>query len=131
MKSAPIQHCSAGHSHPLDWPVSPGRVRQLVTPPKMLGRVNAMIQTAIYGVRPIAALLGGLLVGATSPQAALTVGAAVFSVSASVVLFSALRNVDSFEDLARSYDTKPTSQSPVHYSGPVADLAQGLDQLDP
>jgi len=52
---------------PSMWLIVQYSVRQLVTPGAMLGRVNAVIQTAIYGVRPLGALLGGVLVGATSP----------------------------------------------------------------
>ncbi len=39
---------------PMMWLVCQTTVRQLVTPPApLMGRVNATVQTAIYGVRPL------------------------------------------------------------------------------
>ena len=49
------------------WPRTP--CASLFHPPELLGRVNAVIQTAIYGVRPLGALLGGIVAGAYGPVA--------------------------------------------------------------
>lgn len=58
---------------PAMWLITQNSVRQLVTPANMLGRVNAVIQTAIYGMRPLGALLGGAVVSMTSPRVGLAV----------------------------------------------------------
>ena len=43
------------------WAICQTTVRQLVTPLTLQGRVNATVQTATYGVRPLGALAGGTL----------------------------------------------------------------------
>lgn len=81
---------------PSMWLVVQNSVRQLVTPPAMLGRVNAVIQTAIYGIRPLGALLGGLVAGSAGPQAGLVFVAIAYAASFAVSVFSGLRSVTSF-----------------------------------
>lgn len=84
---------------PSMWLIAQNSVRQLVSPPAMLGRVNAVIQTAIYGVRPLGALLGGLVAGTAGPQAALLLVVAAFGASFAVSLLSKLRSVESYASL--------------------------------
>ncbi len=84
---------------PSMWLTTQNSVRQLVTPAAMLGRVNAVIQTAIYGIRPVGALLGGFLAGTASPYAVLVFVAAAYAGSFAVPLFSRLRTVRRFTDL--------------------------------
>lgn len=84
---------------PSMWLTTQNSVRQLVTPAAMLGRVNAVIQTAIYGIRPIGALLGGFIAGTASPYTALVFVAAAYAGSFAVPLFSRLRKVRRFTDL--------------------------------
>lgn len=84
---------------PSMWIVAQNTVRQLVTPRDMLGRVNAMIQTAIYGVRPIGAIVGGALIGATSPRIGLLAVAAAFVLSTAAALASGLRTVQTYAEL--------------------------------
>lgn len=86
---------------PSMWLVAQNTVRQLVTPRAMLGRVNAMIQTAIYGVRPLSAIAGGVLVGATTPRLGISVALGAFVLSTVVPLTTALRNIRNYEDLTR------------------------------
>ncbi|MBL4876305.1 MAG: MFS transporter [Cohaesibacteraceae bacterium] len=86
---------------PMMWLVTQNSIRQLITPGHMLGSVNAVIQTAIYGVRPLGALAGGFTAGNTSPQTALLYVAGAFVLSFLVSAFSALRTV-------KTYETKPT-----------------------
>lgn len=85
---------------PSMWLIAQNSVRQIVSPKHMLGRVSAVIQTAIYGVRPLAAVTAGLLVGATSPQAGLALVAGGFGFSFFVAAFSDLRRVRRYGDLA-------------------------------
>jgi predicted MFS family arabinose efflux permease len=75
---------------PMMWLICQTTVRQLVTPAPLLGRVNATVQTAIYGVRPLGALVGGLVAAQAGWQAALLLIAAAFVVSTLVILLSPL-----------------------------------------
>ncbi|MEX2519077.1 MAG: MFS transporter [Paracoccaceae bacterium] len=85
---------------PSMWLIAQNSVRQLVTPGARLGRVNAVIQTAIYGVRPLGALIGGAVVGAASPRAGLILVALAFCCSFAAALFSRLRKLRSYGDLS-------------------------------
>jgi predicted MFS family arabinose efflux permease len=84
---------------PSMWLIAQNSVRQLVTPPALLGRVNAVIQTAIYGVRPLGALIGGAVAGAAGPEVGIGFVALAFAASFAVSLFSGLRRVVSYESL--------------------------------
>ena len=84
---------------PAMWLIAQNSIRQLVTPTQMLGRVNAVIQTAIYGMRPLGALLGGVIVGSLSPRAGITFAALAFGCSLAAALFSQLRAVRSYTEL--------------------------------
>ena len=84
---------------PAMWLIAQNSVRQLVTPPALLGRVNAVIQTAIYGIRPLGALIGGAVAGAAGPEVGIVFVALAFAASFAVSLFSGLRSVASYESL--------------------------------
>jgi len=84
---------------PSMWLIVQNSVRQLVTPSSMPGRVNAVIQTAIYGIRPLGALIVGAVVAATSPRIGLLLIAAAFTLSFLAAALSGLRSVRSFGEL--------------------------------
>ncbi len=84
---------------PSMWLIAQNAVRQRVSPPQVLGRVNAVIQTAIYGVRPLAALISGAVVGATSPKVGLALVLAGFTLSFLAAALSGLRHVKSYSAL--------------------------------
>jgi len=84
---------------PSMWLIAQNSVRQLVSPRGMLGRINAVIQTTIYGVRPLGALCGGILVAATSPQTSLLVIAVVFGLSFAAAALSPLRAIRRYADV--------------------------------
>ncbi len=84
---------------PSMWLIAQNSVRQLVTPGTMLGRVNAVIQTAIYGIRPLGALIGGVVVGASDAKTGLLVVVLAFGASFLVSVFSGLRSVMSYDGL--------------------------------
>lgn len=84
---------------PSMWLIAQNTVRQIVSPGNMLGRVNAVIQTAIYGMRPIAALLAGVIVSATSPRVGLYLVLAGFTLSSVAAIFSRLRTIESYAAL--------------------------------
>ena len=69
---------------PMLWLICQMTVRQLVTPRRLMGRVNATLQTAIYGVRPLGALAGGFVAAHAGVHAALLMIAAAFALSALV-----------------------------------------------
>src|SRR4029453_12663270 len=75
---------------PMLWLICQTTVRQLVTPAPMLGRVNATVQTAIYGVRPLGALAGGIVAAQAGLQAALLLIAVSFVLSTLVIVLSPL-----------------------------------------
>ncbi|MBX9946050.1 MAG: MFS transporter [Reyranella sp.] len=75
---------------PMLWLICQTTVRQLVTPSPLMGRVNATVQTAIYGVRPLGALVGGAVAAQAGLTAALLLVAAAFALSTLVILLSPL-----------------------------------------
>jgi predicted MFS family arabinose efflux permease len=75
---------------PMLWLVMQTSVRQIVTPPELMGRVTATIQVAIYGIRPLGALAGGGVAQVFGLEAALGLVAAAFAASAIVSLASPL-----------------------------------------
>ena len=89
------------------WLVTQNSVRQLVTPSERLGRVNAVIQTAIYGIRPLGALIGGVVAGSFGPQTGLLFVVLAYVASFLAALFSDLRGVRSYSEL--SPEVEPTA----------------------
>jgi predicted MFS family arabinose efflux permease len=75
---------------PILWFVCQNSIRQLVTPPVLLGRVGSVIQVAIYGVRSVGALLGGLVASRFGFSAAMGLIVGLFAASLLAVLVSAL-----------------------------------------
>jgi predicted MFS family arabinose efflux permease len=75
---------------PMLWQVAQTSLRQVVTPPELLGRVGATLQVAVFGVRPLGALAGGALAAGFGPEAALLLAAGGFAVSLALVLRSPL-----------------------------------------
>ena len=75
---------------PMLWLICQTTVRQLVTPSPLMGRVNATVQTAIYGVRPLGALAGGFLAAQAGLHAALLMIALAFALSTLVIVLSPL-----------------------------------------
>lgn len=75
---------------PMLWLICQTTVRQLVTPLSLMGRVNATVQTAIYGVRPLGALAGGFLAAQAGLQSALVLVAVAFALSTLAIMQSPL-----------------------------------------
>jgi predicted MFS family arabinose efflux permease len=75
---------------PMLWLICQTSIRQLVTPPDLIGRVAATIQVAIYGVRPLGAFAGGWVGALFELDAALGLVLAAFGLSLAVPLVSAL-----------------------------------------
>ncbi|MBR0679886.1 MFS transporter [Roseomonas eburnea] len=75
---------------PMMWLICQTGIRQIVTPAAMLGRVGAVLQVAIYGVRPLGALAGGVLAAAQGPAAGIWLAGVGFAASFLVVAVSDL-----------------------------------------
>lgn len=75
---------------PMVWQVAQTSLRQAVTPAALLGRVGAVMQVAVFGVRPLGALAGGALAAAQGPAAALGLAALGFGLSLLAVAQSPL-----------------------------------------
>jgi predicted MFS family arabinose efflux permease len=95
--AAPLQSVAAAAAGfaligfgPMLWLICQQSLRQLVTPRPLLGRVNATIQLAIYGVRPLGALTGGVVAAGFGPAAAVWLVAGLFLASFLVPAFGAL-----------------------------------------
>jgi hypothetical protein len=72
---------------PILWVISTTTLRQIVTPPALLGRVSA-INIVAYGARPIGAAIGAIVSGIYNAQVSLIVAALMFAVQAVVILLS-------------------------------------------
>ncbi|GAA0453046.1 MFS transporter [Streptomyces sp. NPDC046215] len=67
--------------------------RQLLCPPRLLGRMNATLRFMVWGTMPLGALLGGAVAGAAGPRAAVWVCAAGFLLVPVPLLLSPLRRL--------------------------------------
>ncbi|MDI1335899.1 MAG: MFS transporter, partial [Lacunisphaera sp.] len=63
-------------------------MRQRLTPPRLLGRMNASIRFVVWGVMPIAALLSGVLGGTLGVVPTMWIGTVGTFLAAGFVLFS-------------------------------------------
>jgi predicted MFS family arabinose efflux permease len=73
---------------PMIWLVLQTSVRQIVTPTPLLARVAATISTTIYGIRPIGALIAGLVAANFGLTTAMWFGTLMFTLSAVAILIS-------------------------------------------
>jgi predicted MFS family arabinose efflux permease len=73
---------------PMIWLVLQTSVRQIVTPAPLLARVAATISTTIYGIRPIGALIAGLVAAHFGLTTAMWFGTIMFGLSAVAILVS-------------------------------------------
>ncbi|MFE7122107.1 MFS transporter [Streptomyces sp. NPDC057654] len=67
--------------------------RQLLCPPRLLGRMNATTRFLVWGTMPLGALAGGAVAGAYGPRAAVWVCAVGFLAVPLPLLFSRLRTM--------------------------------------
>ncbi len=72
-------------------------LRLSVTPPGLLGQVNAVVKLVSQGALPLGALAGGALFAALSPRAAFTVIATVSLLATAILVFSPIARTRSFE----------------------------------
>ncbi|KFC73369.1 putative multidrug resistance protein (MFS family) [Bosea sp. LC85] len=85
---------------PILWGIIQTSLRQAVTPPALLGRVSATLTTAMYGMRPLGAIAGGLAGEWLGLELAIWLPVILFALSAIAILASrmpALRTIPSGE----------------------------------
>ena len=85
---------------PILWFVCQNTIRQIVTPQGLLGRVGAVIQLAIYGVRSLGALLGGWMAASFGHDSALMLVILLFGLSTLTIPLSALGQLATMPDSA-------------------------------
>ncbi len=73
--------------------------RQTVTPPALLGRMNATYRFLLTGALSVGALLAGLIGAWLGPRAAICTGAVLIATSWLVIFCSPLRNVRHLHEL--------------------------------
>lgn len=73
---------------PILWFITQTSLRQAVTPQPLLGRVSATLTTAMYGMRPIGALAGGLAGEWFGLASAIWLPVALFGLSTLAILVS-------------------------------------------
>ena len=86
---------------PMIWQIGQTSLRQIVTPPDLLGRVGATLQVAVFGVRPLGALLGGWIGAGWGVETAMLLVPAGFALSLLAILASPLRRLGSLEAAVR------------------------------
>jgi fucose permease len=87
---------------PILWFVCQNTIRQLVTPQGMLGRVGAVIQIALYGVRSIGALVAGKIAVTYGNEVALWLIVGLFVLSTLAIPLSALGGLSAMPRSANS-----------------------------
>jgi hypothetical protein len=75
------------------WGINGGSLQQVVTPDRLLGRVNATQQVALFGINPIGAITGGLVAAAIGLQATLAIAAVGAGLTSLVLLASPVRTL--------------------------------------
>lgn len=78
-------------------------LRQRVCPPRLLGRMNATVRFAVWGIMPISALASGGVAHALGLQATFWIGAFGGLIAAAILVFSplwGLKKVDDYDEAA-------------------------------
>jgi predicted MFS family arabinose efflux permease len=75
------------------WGVNGGTLQQSVTPDRVLGRVNATQQVALFGANPLGAVLGGFVASVVGLQLTLTVAAVGAALTAVLLGLSPVRRL--------------------------------------
>jgi len=89
--------------------INSNAIRASVTPDGMRSRVSGVFATVNYGVRPVAALLGGVLASGLGLRATIVIAACGGTVAAGWLVFSPIRTLTSLESTAASSALRPAS----------------------
>lgn len=71
---------------PMIWQVVQTSLRQAIAPPALLGRVGAVMQVAVFGVRPLGAMAAGAIMAQAGPAAGIWLPLGGFALSLAVLL---------------------------------------------
>lgn len=83
---------------PILWFITQTSMRQAVTPQALLGRVSATLTTAMYGMRPLGALAGGLAGEWLGLATAIWLPVALFALSTLAILASSMPGLKAMPD---------------------------------
>ncbi len=75
------------------WGINGGTLQQSITPDRLLGRVNATQQVALFGINPVGAVLGGIIASAIGLQLTLAIAAVGAALTALLLLVSPVRRL--------------------------------------
>jgi len=75
------------------WGINGGSLQQAVTPDRVLGRVNATQQLALFGINPIGAVVGGAIASVAGLQLTLAAAAAGAALTALLLLVTPVRRL--------------------------------------
>jgi MFS family permease len=75
------------------WGINGGSLQQAVTPDRVLGRVNATQQLALFGINPIGAVVGGVIASLAGLQLTLAIAAAGAALTAVLLLLTPVRGL--------------------------------------
>jgi predicted MFS family arabinose efflux permease len=95
---------------PILWVISTTTLRQLVTPPALLGRVSA-INATVYGARPLGAAIGALVGGIYGAETCLVLAATGFVIQALIILLSPVPSLTRQPDSVAAGDTAVAAKS--------------------
>jgi hypothetical protein len=90
------------------WGINGGSLQQLVTPDRLLGRVNATQQVALFGVNPLGAIIGGAVASAVGLQATLAIAAAGAALTSVFLALSPITKLRGMPDPSRVAGTTPS-----------------------
>jgi Transmembrane secretion effector len=82
------------------WGIIGGSLQQSITPDRLLGRVNATQQVALFGINPVGAIAGGLVASVVGLQPTLALAAAGAALTSLVMLASPVARLRSIPSLA-------------------------------
>ena len=75
---------------PILWTISNTTLRQVITPPDMLGRVSALVIMATFGARPVGAAMGAFIGGRYGAESCILVAVGGFTIQLGVILASSV-----------------------------------------
>ncbi len=87
-------------------------MRQRVCPPHLLGRMNATVRFAVWGVMPIASLLSGAIAQAIGLQATFWIGAIGVLLATGILVFSPLWGLKKVDDYQEEATTEALAEVP-------------------
>jgi hypothetical protein len=95
------------------WGVNGGSLQQAVTPDRVLGRVAATQQVALFGINPIGAVIGGIVASVVGLQLTLVIAALGAGLTAIPLVLSPIRHLRVMPDQGPVGDVPEMSPTPL------------------